>query len=168
MPRPKTKLALLDLSTTNFKKLYEHINQLDKAQQLQEFKEGTLNRNIRDVLMHLHHWHLLMMGWYKIGMSGEKPDMPAKGYTWRTVPDLNRWIWEECQDVKLETAKRKCSDSHKQLMAIIERHSNEELFEKKKYKWTGSTSMGAYLVSATSSHYDWAIKLIKKSQVDEL
>ena len=34
--------------------------------------------------------------------------------------------------------------------------------EKKKYKWTGSTSLGAYLVSATSSHYDWAYKLIKK------
>lgn len=166
MPRPKTKTTLLELSATNFKKLYDSINQLDKDQQLKDFKKGGLNRNIRDVLMHLHHWHLLLMGWYKIGVSGEKPDMPAKGYTWRTVPDLNKWIWEKYQDVKLDTAKRKCRNSHKQLMAIIESHSNEELFEKKKYKWTGSTSMGAYLVSATSSHYDWAIKLIKKSQVD--
>ena len=39
---------------------------------------------------------------------------------------------------------------------------DDELFEKKRYKWTGSTSLGAYLVSATSSHYDWAFKLIKK------
>ncbi|HOP45228.1 MAG TPA: ClbS/DfsB family four-helix bundle protein, partial [Flavobacteriales bacterium] len=38
----------------------------------------------------------------------------------------------------------------------------EELFEKKRYRWTGSTSLGAYLVSATSSHYDWALKLIQK------
>ena len=40
---------------------------------------------------------------------------------------------------------------------------DEELFTKKKYHWTGSTSLGSYLVSATSSHYDWALKLIRKS-----
>lgn len=39
-----------------------------------------------------------------------------------------------------------------------------ELFEKKRYKWTGTTLLGAYFVSATSSHYDWAYKLIKKAK----
>lgn len=46
---------------------------------------------------------------------------------------------------------------------LIETHSDEELFEKKKYQWTGTTSLGAYLISATSSHYDWAYKLIRKA-----
>ncbi len=46
---------------------------------------------------------------------------------------------------------------------LIEKHSDVELFEKKRYKWTGTTSLGAYLISSTSSHYDWAIKLIKRS-----
>ncbi|MEM7107806.1 MAG: ClbS/DfsB family four-helix bundle protein [Bacteroidota bacterium] len=45
---------------------------------------------------------------------------------------------------------------------MIEEHSEEELFEKKRYKWTGTTSLAAYLISATSSHYDWALKLMKK------
>ncbi|WP_334085189.1 ClbS/DfsB family four-helix bundle protein, partial [Helicobacter typhlonius] len=30
------------------------------------------------------------------------------------------------------------------------------------YKWCGNTSLGSYCVSATSSHYDWASKCIKK------
>jgi hypothetical protein len=51
--------------------------------------------------------------------------------------------------------------SHKTMMKIIESHTDEELFTKKKYGWTGTTSLGAFLVSATSSHYDWALKTIK-------
>lgn len=54
--------------------------------------------------------------------------------------------------------------SFEQLQEVMVKHSNEELFEKKRYKWTGTTSMGSYLVSATSSHYDWALKLIKKAK----
>ena len=44
---------------------------------------------------------------------------------------------------------------------IIGKHSDEELFTKKKYQWTGTTSLGAYLIGSTSSHYDWALKTIK-------
>lgn len=50
------------------------------------FKPGTMNRNIRDVLGHLHHWHMLMLGWYSVGMNGGKPVMPAVGYTWANTP----------------------------------------------------------------------------------
>lgn len=163
MPRPKSKSELLNLSNENFKKLNDFIDQKSKEDQLKEFPKGTMNRNIRDVLAHLHHWHLMVLDWCKVGLSGGKPDMPAKGYTWKTTPDLNRWIFEKYQDVELEKAKSLLNKSFKEVQKIIEKHSDQELFEKKKYKWTGSTSVGAYLVSATSSHYDWAFKLIKKA-----
>jgi len=163
MPRPKNKTELLDLSEKNFDTLFELINSFSKQDQQKEFPKGTMNRNICDVLMHLHVWHLMMEDWYKVGMKGQKPDMPAKGYTWKTTPDLNRMIWEKYKDEKLDSAKRKVRSSYKKMRKIIESHSDKELFTKKKYHWTGSTSLGAYLVSATSSHYDWAIKLIKKA-----
>lgn len=35
------------------------------------FPKGTLNRYIRDVLMRLHHWHIMMFDWYRIAMKGE-------------------------------------------------------------------------------------------------
>jgi hypothetical protein len=40
--------------------------------------------------------------------------------------------------------------------------SDEELFEKKHFSWTGTTSVGAYCISAGPSHYDWAMKKIKQ------
>ena len=164
MPRPKSKAELQRLSKENFQKLNDFIEQFSKEEQNKEFPEGTMNRNIRDVLMHLHHWHLMMLNWYEIGMSGEKPEMPAKGYSWKTTPELNKWILEYYQKTKLDQAKQHLKESFKKIQKIIDSHSNEELFEKKKYKWTGTTSLGAYLISATSSHYDWALKLIRKAK----
>lgn len=29
------------------------------------------------------------------------------------------------------------------------------------FDWTGTTTFGSYCVSATSSHYDWAMKKLK-------
>ncbi|MBD80688.1 MAG: hypothetical protein CL840_17370 [Crocinitomicaceae bacterium] len=166
MSRPKTKNELLKLSQKNFKKLNQLIESFTPDEQQAEFPEGTMNRNIRDILCHLHHWHLMMAEWYTIGMSGEKPEMPAKGYTWKTTPELNRKIWEDYCSIGLSEAKKLVDQSYRSVQDIINAHSNEELFEKKRYKWTGTTSLGAYLISATSSHYDWAYKLIKKAKKD--
>ncbi|WP_428236249.1 ClbS/DfsB family four-helix bundle protein [Gracilimonas sp.] len=164
MARPKTKKELKELSKQNFAKLNHLIDSYSAEEQNAEFPEGTMNRNIRDVLAHLHHWHLMMLDWYEVGMKGEKPEMPAKGHTWKTTPELNKEIWTKYRNVELNKIREDLSLSYLKLQEIITQHSNEELFEKKRFKWTGSTSLGAYLISATSSHYDWALKLIKKAK----
>lgn len=164
MSRPKSKSELLELSEKNFQKLLNYINELSVVEQQQEFPVGTLNRNIRDVLAHLHHWHTMMNLWYQEGMSRLKPVVPAKGYTWKTTSDLNKWIQKKYSETALEEVKNMLSKSHDQVRVLILGHTDEELFEKKRYHWTGTTSLGAYLISATSSHYDWAFKLIKKAR----
>lgn len=163
MPRPTNKTELLSLSQKSYKDLNNFVDSFSEEDKNKEFPPGTMNRNIRDVLAHLHHWHLLMLEWYSIGMKGEKPEMPAKGYTWKTTPELNKTMWEKYSNTDLQTARELLDKSFKEVLSLIEKHSNEELFEKKKYKWTGTTSLGAYFVSCTSSHNDWALKLIKKA-----
>jgi hypothetical protein len=164
MPRPKSKEELLELSQKNYTRLNDFVDSFSPEEQTAEFPEGTMNRNIRDVLAHLHHWHLMMLEWYEIGMKGEKPEMPAEGYTWKTVPELNRAIWEKYKNTDLQIIREKLQISYLQIQEVIQSHTNKELFEKKYFRWTGSTSLGSYLVSATSSHYDWASKLIKKAK----
>lgn len=160
MARPKTKDELLSIGVKNYNKLIAFIDAM--PDQNKELPQGYLNRNVRDVLGHLHHWHTMMLDWYDVGMNGGNPDMPAKGYTWRTVPDLNRVIWESFRARSLQEVSDLLDTSFLQLQSVIESHTEEELFTKKKYSWTGSTSLASYLISATSSHYDWALKLLKK------
>ena len=163
MPRPQNKPELLELSEKNYERLLKQIEELPEDIRLSEFPTGTLNRTVTDVLAHLHEWHLMMLSWYTIGMKGEKPVMPAEGFTWKDLPTLNRNIWIKYKDADHKEIMNSFKKSYRQIRALIERHTDKELFTKKKYPWTGSTSLGAYLVSATSSHYDWAFKLIKKS-----
>jgi hypothetical protein len=64
----------------------------------------------------------------------------------------------------LEETRAALDQTHQNMMTLIETHTNEELFAKRRYRWTGSTSLGAYLVSATSSHYEWALKKLRKAK----
>jgi hypothetical protein len=165
MARPTNKQELLELSENNFNKLLELIDSLPDDFKTKSFENNELNardKTISDSICHLHEWHLMMANWYKIGMGGEKPIMPGEGYTWKTLPAFNQLIYEKYKGTKFEEAIAMFSQSHKEIMALIGKHTDEELFTKRKYKWTGTTSLGSYLVSATSSHYDWAIKQIKQ------
>lgn len=90
-----------------------------------------MNRRIRYVLCHLHHWHLLMLDWYREGMNGNKPSMPAEGYTWKTTPTLNLWLFESYQNTSLEESKYLVKKGFYNLQKLIVSHSNEELFTKK-------------------------------------
>jgi hypothetical protein len=51
--------------------------------------------------------------------------------------------------------------SHNAAIKLIETFSDEDLFTKKRLSWTGNSTLGSYCISATSSHYDWAIKKLK-------
>ena len=163
MARPTNKDELISLGNKNYNDMFELINSFDKN----EIVNGKIpfedrDKNMKDILAHLHHWHTMMISWYEVGMSGEIPEMPAKGYTWKTTQDLNLEIWKMYQDKDYLSVVKLLNNSFKKVQKIINSHSDSELFTKKKYKWTGTTSLGAYFVSATSSHYDWAMKKIKK------
>ncbi|MCA0426284.1 MAG: ClbS/DfsB family four-helix bundle protein [Bacteroidetes bacterium] len=162
MPRPASKIELESQASQKFEDLFELIGNQTLEIQEREFPGNSLNRSVRDVICHLRHWQLLFLDWYETGMHGGKPVMPAAGYSWKETPELNRRIQSIYTTTELNEAKRLFFASHQSMMRIIEKHSDEELFTKRIYAWTGTSTLGSYLVSATSSHYDWAIKFIKK------
>ena len=164
MPRPTNKKDLLALAEVNFNKLLDFISELPDEIKTKTFKNNELNerdKTISDVICHLHEWHLMMGTWYKVGMSGKKPAIPAEGYTFQTLPSLNRKIWEKYKETELKEAIKLFKKSYKDIIALIEKHTDDELFLKKKYPWTGTTSLGSYFISSSSSHYDWGLQTIK-------
>jgi hypothetical protein len=164
MPRPTNKNELLLLSEENMNKLMDLIDSLPEEFKIKNYQNDELNdrdKTIADIICHLHEWHNMVESWYKIGMAGKKPAIPAEDVTWQTLPILNHRIYEKYKGTDLKESIKYLKKSHKGLMSLIKQHNDDELFTKKKYSWTGTTSLGAYFVSATSSHYDWALKTIK-------
>lgn len=162
MPRPTTKAELLAAGDDRYKALLGLIDRLPQGALDAEFGFEDRDRNVRDVLGHLHIWNLMMLDWYSEGMAGGRPAIPAPGHTWATLPALNAEIWQQCQATDLVTTRAELDASHRRLRELIEGHTDDELFTQKRYPWTGSTSLGSFLVSVTSSHYDWAAKKIRR------
>jgi len=65
---------------------------------------------------------------------------------------------------EMEEEKKLLARSHAEVLEKIKGFSNEELFLSKAFPAVGGSVLGSYFVSATSSHYDWAIRKIKAHQ----
>lgn len=122
------------------------------------------DKNVRDVLIHLYEWQQLILNWVESNEAGiEKPFLP-KPYNWKTYGEMNVIFWQKHQDTTLDEAKVLLDESHKLVLMLIDRFTNDELFSKNVFTWAFGTTLGSYFVSGTSSHYDWAIKKLKAHQ----
>ena len=74
---------------------------------------------------------------------------------------MNIELWKKHQSASYDDAAAMLRDSHAEVIKLIETFTNDELFEKKHYSWTGTSNVGSYCISVTASHYDWAMKKIK-------
>ena len=174
MPRPRNKADLIIAANTNYDKLITLIEKRTDAEKNTPYdfsgdekkKEAHWRRdkNLRDVLMHLNEWHLLLLEWIKNRENGSNKQFLLEGYNWKTYGDMNLLFYNRCQNVSEEEALKRVMDSHKRVMEALDTFSEEELFTNTYYSWVGGSCIGSYFISVTSSHYDWAMKKMKAHQ----
>ncbi|TYS58521.1 ClbS/DfsB family four-helix bundle protein [Sutcliffiella horikoshii] len=152
------KDILLINSDHNFNRLLEIIESVPSRKRGLSIETPERDKNFRDVVMHLYEWHAMLERWYREGMDGDSPFMPAPGYKWRNIGLLNMRTWENYQDVTLNQAIKKLKLSHERVMDLIRLHTNGEIMTKKHYKWTKTSNLYSYFAANTSDHYIWAIK----------
>ena len=163
MPRPTTKADLIQAANEQFAKLWTLIGEMSDEEKRTDIVPNERDKNVRDVLVHLYEWHCLLLNWIRSNTNrNPAPFLPAP-YNWKTYPQMNIVFWEKHQSTSYTDEETMLKKTHKEVMALIETFSNEDLFSKGAFDWTGTTTLGSYCVSATSSHYDWAIKDIKKA-----
>lgn len=160
MVRPTSKTQLIEQTQNNYDRLQTQLQTLTPDEWTVAGVVGEWS--VKDVLAHLMAWQTMVLTWYTAGKRGENPKTPSEKYTWREIPALNQDIYETYRDVPLETIKQDFEATHTQILSTISEMTNDELFTPKIYKWTKSTTLGSYMTSATSSHYDWAYKEIRK------
>jgi len=174
MPRPTTKAELLKAAEDNFVKMWKMIDSLPAVAQNAAFNFGdayaekeahwSRDRNLRDVLVHLYEWHQLLLRWVAANQGGNaQPFLPAP-YTWKTYGEMNEGFWAKHQQTPLSDAVAMLKQSHADVMQMIGALPEGPLFTKGSLTWTGTSTLGSYCVSATASHYDWAMKKLKVYQ----
>lgn len=171
MPRPTNKTELLEMSEANFKKLMEIADSMSEQALITPFdfsgekskKEAHWKRDkdLRDVFVHLYEWHRLLLKWVDANMNGCKAALLPEPYNWKTYGDMNMEFWQKHRDTSLADARAMLEKSHRDSIELADKFTNEELFTKQHFDWTGGSSLGSYFTSNMSSHYDWAIKKLK-------
>lgn len=163
MPRPTTKADLIQAANEQFAKLWTLIGEMSDEEKSADIVPNERDKNVRDVLVHLYEWHCLLLNWIRSNTNRNPAPFLPVPYNWKTYPQMNVVFWEKHQNTSYTDAETMLKKTHKEVLALIETFSNEALFSKGTFDWTGTTTLGSYCVSATSSHYDWAIKDIKKA-----
>ena len=162
MSRPASRAELLERATSEFERLMETVEGIDVERRLgpSDYPRGS----IKDMLAHLDAWQRMFLAWEHVGRTGQVAEMPAPGHTWKTTPALNMEIHQRHLDDPWDEVVASLRASHAEVVRVIESYPGADLFEKRRYRWTGSTSVGSYAVSATTSHYDWAMKHLRRSR----
>ena len=160
MSRPKNRTELLDAAEAEFHSLLDTVALV--PEDLRAAPGACDDWSVKDLLAHLDAWHEMFLSWDAIGLAGGTPSMPTLDYTWAQIPALNQEIYERHRDDPWDQVVSRFTRSYQRVDEVIASYNNEDLFTKKRYPWTGSTSVGAYATSASSSHYVWAHKLIRK------
>jgi hypothetical protein len=160
MSRPASKTELLAAIARERSELEALLGALTTEQMVEPDLMGQWS--VKDVLAHLVEWEQMVLSWYRAGLRGEMPEMPAPGLKWNQTPQLNQMILEKHRDRPVDQVMERFGASHQEIVGVIHGISDQELFVPGRMAWTGKNTVGTYFVSATSSHYLWARKKIRK------
>ena len=171
MPNPKTKQELLASITDGYVLLNEQIGKMNETETAATFttepkKCGVrwqYDRCLRDLLIHIHEWQVLMCVFVQNIREGHPKDYLPDEYR-KNYHEMDKMLVEKHQSTTLEEAKNLLQQSHEEMLSLTESLSEEKLFTKGFFKNTYTTSMAAYFVSVTTSPYGQAVKMLKAHQ----
>ncbi len=159
MPKPTSKTQML----AEIKKEHNALNTLIQGLSPAQMTDPLVGDwSAKDVLAHLIEWAQMCLGWYAAGKRGETPPVPAEGYNWRQLPELNQKIYEKHRERSVSDILKEFERVHQQMLTTLQDLPETELFAPKQYPWTRDNLLASYFISATSSHYRWARNEIRK------
>lgn len=167
------KIELLSTMAESYVKLKEQIGKMTATELDAPFQFANdpkkcgarwiYDQCVRDLLIHLYEWQVLMREFVKNIREGHQRDYLPDEYR-KNYHEMDKMLVEKHQKTSLSEAQRLLGQTHEEMMHLAESFSDEELFTKGYYKCTYTTDMAAYFGSVTTSPYGQATKLLKTHQ----
>ena len=159
MSRFATKEAMISDAAAARVKLDRLLVAMPDAAKLVEVVDGW---TAKDLIAHRNEWGRMMLRWYTEARLGQTPAVPAEGHTWSTLNDLNAEIHARFSDETLIDVESEFRRVHDELFVVMEACTEDELFTKRSYSFTGTSDLATYFTSATGGHYRSAYKHINR------
>ncbi|MRG60644.1 ClbS/DfsB family four-helix bundle protein [Agromyces sp. CFH 90414] len=186
MPAPTTRTALEAAAFRGFRDLDDVIEAMPAAEAAALFPaartpaaapqageaapgaDAARDRDVQDVLNHLHAWHLLLLGWLDADAAGKPVEFPAPGHTWDSLAELNVELRDRYRvpgpaDAGLATARGRLRASHIDVLTRIESMPDDDLLEPGRRPWLRGP-LAEPVHECLGGHYEWAIATIPASR----
>jgi len=164
--RSKTKAELLEKIHTSHELLEKKFSKLTSEQMVWP---GSMDDwSVKDILAHLTDWEQRLIGWYQAGLRGEVPETPAPGMKWNQLPELNQIGYTQHKDESLEEVLAHYRASYREVLALVEGMTEEEIFEPGRYAWTGKDPLMIWIAANTNGHYEWARRNIRTTVIKKV
>jgi hypothetical protein len=108
--------------------------------------------SIKDSLAHISAWERMFIGWIDALMAGRRPDRPADA-TQEWVNETNARIFDEHRGRGLDAVRQESQASHDALLALIDRLSEDELFDPQHFGWARGNALAPWLRGNADQHY---------------
>lgn len=148
------KQEILDRIQTEHQRLEQNLDRLSDEQMTTPGVVGDWS--VKDLLAHLTDWEQRFLDWYKAGLRGEVPSMPAPGISWSELDVLNQQIYQRHRDRDLSNVRHEFQRSYQQIVETVRQMPEEAMFEVGRYAWLGQSNLVAYVLANTANHYRWA------------
>lgn len=166
---PTEKSELLNVANNSFQELLALLSNTDHEILERDFEPLKANAkcttfeqgdNIRDILMHIYEWQRLQSAFVHNIRQGAPKDFIPEPYR-KDYKEMDRVNFEKHKSTSLSDALKLISASHEEMMDLMGSFTHEELFNKKVFKVTYTTTMAAYFISVTVQPYSKALKRLK-------
>ncbi|HAJ5832648.1 TPA: colibactin self-protection protein ClbS [Escherichia coli] len=165
MAVPSSKEELIKAINSNFsllnKKLESITPQLAFEPLLEGHAKGT-TISVANLVSYLIGWGELVLHWHDQEAKGKTIIFPEEGFKWNELGRLAQKFYRDYEDItEYEVLLARLKENKQQLVALIERFSNDELYGKPWYnKWT----RGRMIQFNTASPYKNASRRLNKLQ----
>ncbi len=118
--------------------------------------------SVTDLVAHLTEWHLMCLRWYREGRGGRRPALPAPGYKWNQLHELNTEIWLKHRGKPDAQVMREFGRSYRSVLNLVKRLPEAKLLMPGAFQWTGEHPLTSYVAPNTCSHYRFATRILKR------
>ena len=162
MAIPKDKEELVKAIVDNYKKLNSELltipTCLTTIKELEGHSKNTLI-SINDLVAYLVGWGHLVLKWNDKKSKGLEVDFPETGFKWNELGLLAQKFYKDYEKDDLNTLNKKLDKTTKEILNLIERKTNKELYE---VAWYGKWTFGKMIQLNTSSPFKNAKGRIRK------
>jgi hypothetical protein len=162
MAIPTNKDELIIAINDSYLKLAKELqtipDNLTEAKELEGHSKNTL-MSINNLVAYLVGWGQLVLKWNDKKINGQEVEFPEIGYKWNELGLLAQKFYQDYEKDNFEILQSKLEETTNQILEIINKKSNEELYG---FGWYDKWTLGKMIQLNTSSPFKNAKDRIRK------